>query len=109
MAYDKELAQRVREIVAAHPGLVEKAMFGGLGFMLQGNMCCGVLNDELVVRVGPEQDAAAAERPGAQPFDFTGRPMQGWLFVSAEGYDADDALESWVNQGIDYALSLPPK
>src|ERR687891_439307 len=105
MAYDKELAQRVREILAVRPGLVEKAMFGGLAFMLQGNMCCGVLNDELVVRVGPEQDAAATEKPGARPFDFTGRPMKGWILVSAAGYGSDAAMQSWVQQGVDFALS----
>jgi TfoX/Sxy family transcriptional regulator of competence genes len=109
MAYNRDLAQRVREIVALHPGYVEKVMFGGLGFMLHGNMCCGVLNDELVVRVGAVQEAIADERPGARPFDFTGRPMKGWLYLSAEGYEAQGGLEYWVKLGIDYALSLPAK
>jgi len=109
MAYDEGLAQRIREVLAERPGLVEKKMFGGIGFMLQGNMACGVLKDELIVRVGPERYEEAVTRPHTRPFDFTGRPMRGWVTVASEGYESDEALQGWVQQGVDFALSLPPK
>jgi hypothetical protein len=103
------LAQRARELLAPRPGLVEKAMFGGLAFMLQGNMCCGVLNEDLVVRVGPDAYDRALEQPGAREFDFTGRPMKGWVLVGAAGCASDGALERWIQQGVQFALSLPAK
>lgn len=81
MAYDQGLAQRVREALAGQPGLTERAMFGGIGFMVYGNMACGILKDELMVRVGPE-GMEALQRPGARVFDLTGRPMKGWVVVS---------------------------
>ena len=109
MAYDEGLAQRIREVLAERPGLVENKMFGGIGFMLQGNMACGVLKDELIVRVGPERYEEAVTRPHTRPFDFTGRPMRGWVTVASEGYESDEALQGWVQQGVDFALSLPPK
>ena len=109
MAYDEGLAHRVRDLLAERPGLIEKKMFGGIAFMLQGNMACGVNKEDLIVRVGPEQYEAALATPHARPFDITGRAMKGWVMVGPEGYEADDALEAWVRQGIDFALSLPPK
>ncbi len=109
MAYDEGLAQRIRDVLAGHPALVEKKMFGGVGFMLHGNMACGVNGDDLIVRVGPERYDQALMQPHARPFDFTGRPMKGWVMVGPEGYESDEDLESWVQQGVDFALSLPPK
>ena len=109
MAYDEGLAQRVREAVREIPGLAEKKMFGGIAFMVHGNMACGVQGDELMVRVGPERHQEALARPHTREFDFTGRPMQGWVMVARDGYAADAALRSWVQQGLDFAMSLPAK
>lgn len=109
MAYDEGLAQRIREVLGERPGLVEKKMFGGIGFMLQGNMACGVLKGELIVRVGPERYEEALTKPHTRPFDFTGRLMKGWVMVASDGYESDDDLKGWVQQGVDFALSLPAK
>ena len=109
MAYDEGLAQRIRECLTDQPDLVEKKMFGGIGFMAQGNMVCGVLNDSLIVRVGPESYPEALAQPHAKEFDFTGRPMTGWVMVGVQGYEADASMENWINLGITYALSLPAK
>jgi TfoX/Sxy family transcriptional regulator of competence genes len=108
MAYDEALAQRTRAALGAIPGLVERKMFGGVGFMVQGNMACGVHNDRLIVRVGPEHYDDALARPDTTPFDMTGRPMKGWVFVTAEGIQSDEDLATWVHRGVDFALSLPP-
>ncbi len=109
MAYDEGLAQRIGDMLGEQPGLVEKKMFGGVGFLLHGNMACGVHKDALIVRVGPERYDEALKRPHTRPFDMTGRPMKGWVMLAADGYEADDDLSSWVQQGIEFALSLPPK
>jgi len=109
MAYDEGLAQRVREIIGEMPGLIEKKMFGGVGFMLQGNMACGVHKEALVVRVGPEDYQGALTKPHTKPFDITGRAMKGWVMVEAAGYESDDILREWVQLGIDFAMTLPPK
>ena len=109
MAYEKGLAQRIREALGAAPGLVEKKMFGGVGFMVLGNMACGVNKDNLIVRVGPDQYEQALSRPHARPFDMTGRPMRGWVMLGPAGYESDDDLEAWVQQGVDFALTLPAK
>jgi TfoX/Sxy family transcriptional regulator of competence genes len=109
MAYDEGLAQRTREALGELPGLVEKKMFGGVGFMVQGNMACGVNKDDLIVRVGAERYEEALAKPHTRPFDMTGRPMKGWVMVASDGYESDDALKSWVQQGVDFALTLPAK
>ena len=109
MAYDEGLAERVREVLADRPGIVEKKMFGGLSFMLQGNMSCGVLDEDLLVRVGPEAHEAALALPHARPMEFTGRSMKGMVFVGPEGLESDEELSDWVGRGVDFALSLPAK
>ena len=109
MAYDKILAQRVREIMGGLPGLVEKQMFGGLSFMVNGNLACGVIQDELIVRVGQQEYPAALSKPHARVFDMSGRPMKGWVTVGSQGCRSEDALREWVRTGIDFALSLPEK
>lgn len=109
MAYDEGLAQRLRDILVDQPDLVEKKMFGGIAFMLQGNMACGVNKEDLIVRLDPTQYETAVTRPNARPFDLTGRVMKGWVLVGPEGCEADEALKAWVQQGVDFALSLPPK
>jgi TfoX/Sxy family transcriptional regulator of competence genes len=109
MAYDEGLSQRIREVLASEAGLVEKKMFGGVGFMLHGNMACGVHKDSLIVRVGKDAYEEALDRPYADLFDITGRPMTGWVKVAAKGCDSDDSLRAWVQQGAVFAKTLPPK
>ena len=110
MSYDENLAKRVRAALGPLPDLVEKKMFGGVGFMLQGNMACGVNGDDLIVRVGPEKYAESIARSHTKPFDiFSRKPMEGWIMVEPEGCKNDPDLEGWTRLGIDYARSLPPK
>lgn len=109
MGYDAKLALRVRGALAKLEGVTEIKMMGGLCFTLNGNMCCGVVNDDLVVRVGPKGYAKALERPHARPMDFTGRPLRGFVFVAARGTRTDAALARWLGRGIDFASSLPVK
>jgi TfoX/Sxy family transcriptional regulator of competence genes len=109
VAYDEVLAERVRDALALREELGERRMFGGIAFMLAGNMACGVLGEDLIVRVGPNEDERALAEPHTRPFDFTGRPMKGFVVVSPEGTATDEALAEWVESGADLAASLPPK
>jgi TfoX/Sxy family transcriptional regulator of competence genes len=109
MAYDEELAERVREVLSARPDVGERKMFGGIAFMVQGNMACGVLKDELIVRLGDEEGEKALAEDGVRPFDFTGKPMKGIVYVSPERTAEDAGLAEWVDAGADYAASLPAK
>ena len=109
MAYDEGLAQRVREAMEALTGYEEKKMFGGIGFMLEGNMATGVIGEDLIVRVGREQYEEALAEPQARPFDMTGRPMTGWVVFTGAAYASDEELTAWVQRGVDFAGSLPPK
>lgn len=109
MAYDEGLAERLREVLRDTPEVAEKRMFGGLAFMIHGNMGCGVIGEELMVRTGPAAYEAALARPHARAMDFTRRPMRGFVFVGCDGFESDDDLEFWVRLGTGYALSLPPK
>jgi len=109
MPYDEGLAQRVREVLEDVTGLSEKKMFGGLCFMLNGNMCCGVAGEELMLRVGPDAYEDAVSQPHARKMDFTGRPMKGFVFVEPDGIASDKDLNSWVAKASAFALSLPAK
>jgi TfoX/Sxy family transcriptional regulator of competence genes len=109
MAFDEKLAERVRGQVGGRDGLSEKKMFGGLAFLLHGNMSCGIHGDELIVRIDPETTEAALAEPGTRIFDITGRPMKGWLLVGAAGLEDEPTLVKWVRRGLDYAASLPKK
>ena len=109
MAYDEGLAQRIREALADADGLMERRMFGGIAFMLHGNMAVGISGDELMVRVGPDGYDEALAQPHARVFDMTGRVMRGWVVVAAEGIADDAALDGWVQQGAEFARSLPAK
>ena len=111
MAYDEGLANRVRHVLLDlnPPRLHEKRMFGGVGYMVQGNMACGVHKDKLVVRVGPDGYQEALAAPHTVLFDITGRPMKGWVMVEPEGCASDDDLRRWVQQGVTFASALPPK
>jgi TfoX/Sxy family transcriptional regulator of competence genes len=109
MAYDEDLADRVRELLGDRAGVAERKMFGGIGFMVEGNMAVGVMEDELIVRLDPADAGKALGEPGVRRFDFTGRPMKGWLFVGGEAIAEPDGLRDWVEAGADHAASLPPK
>jgi TfoX/Sxy family transcriptional regulator of competence genes len=109
MAYNEELAERVLDILRDQPAMEAKKMFGGVGYLVHGNMACGVNEDMLVVRVGPEAYEQRMEQPNTRPFDITGRPMKGWLMVEPAGFSNQSDLESWVKTGLDFALTLPAK
>jgi len=96
MAYDASLAARVRDVLSDEFGVVEKKMFGGVAFMLRGNMCVGIVKDDLLVRVGKENHAAAVALPHARVMDFTGKPMQGFIYVSPQGVATESDLRAWV-------------
>ena len=108
MAYDEQLADRVREVIASEPGLTERKMFGGLAFMLEGHMCCGIVGDELMLRLGSDGAEDALEHDHVRPMDFTGRPMAGMVFVSVERLRGT-ALRGWVQRATAFARTLPPK
>ncbi|KAA3643164.1 MAG: RNA methyltransferase [Chloroflexi bacterium] len=109
MAYDEGLAQRIRDTLVDQDGLVEKKMFGGVAFMVHGNMACGVVKEDLMVRVGPDAYDEALDQPNARPMDFTGKPMRGMIYVDGGGLEEEEDLEKWVQRGTDFALSLPAK
>jgi len=109
MAYDEKLADRVREVLKRKRGISEKKMFGGLAFLVSGHMACGVIGKELMVRVGPDAYDAALKKAGAREMDFTGRPMKGMVYVGPRGFRSAPSLKAWVEQGLSYARSLPPK
>lgn len=109
MAFDQGLAQRVREEIIQLHEVEEKKMFGGVGFMLRGNMACGVINEALIVRVGADSYQSALAAPHTREFDMTGRPMTGWVVVKPEGYRRDKDLRGWVERGVAFASSLPAK
>lgn len=109
MAYDEALAARIGTILAAHDGLTERKMFGGIAFMLNGHMCCGVTTSDLMVRVGPDAYDDSLAQPHARPMDFTGRPMKGMVYVAAAGYKDDASLRAWLDRAVAFASSLPPK
>jgi TfoX/Sxy family transcriptional regulator of competence genes len=109
VAYNEPLADRIRAIVGEGPNLSERKMFGGIAFMLNGNMFCGITRDDLMARVGPERFEEALVQPGARPGDMSGRPMKGMVFVAQEGYATDAQLRGWVEQTLEYARPLPAK
>jgi TfoX/Sxy family transcriptional regulator of competence genes len=108
MAYDLKLAERIRSQLDGLP-VVEKKMFGGVGFLLNGNMACGVHKDNLIVRIDPEKQNSLLKKSHAKPFDLTGKPMKGWLLIEAEGVKTEKQLSAWVKEGVEFASSLPPK
>jgi TfoX/Sxy family transcriptional regulator of competence genes len=109
MPYDNLLATRIRTALGPLSNLVEKKMFGGVGFLINGNMACGVHKNDLIVRVGPDNTNQALSHPHTRIFDMTGRPMTGWVMVEPEGCVTESDLKGWVSQGLSFAASLPPK
>jgi TfoX/Sxy family transcriptional regulator of competence genes len=108
MAYDEALAERVRAELAGEDALTERKMFGGLAFMLHGNMACGIVKDELMLRLGPEGADRALDEPHVREMDFTGRPMTGMVYVARDGLDPA-GLRRWVGEATAYVRTLPPK
>ena len=109
MAYDDALAKRVRACFASRGDITEKKMFGGLAFMIGGHMCAGVLRDSLVARVGPDAYNEAMGSLYTSPFDFTGKPLTGFVYVAPEGIATETTLRHWLNLCESYVFSLPPK
>lgn len=109
MAYDEALAVRVRQALRGRRSLVEKKMFGGVAFMLAGNMCCGITGSRLFVRLAPADAQAALAEPHTQVFEANGRPMKGWVVVTEPGLSSDEALARWVGRGAALAATLPAK
>jgi TfoX/Sxy family transcriptional regulator of competence genes len=109
VAYDEELADRVRSLVSAYGDVSERKMFGGIAFMVGGNMAVGVLGEDLIVRLDREEAEKALGEEGVREFDFTGRPTKGIVYVSPEQTADENALVGWVEAGAGYAASLPAK
>jgi TfoX N-terminal domain len=109
VAYSEALAARIRDQIGVRAGVVEKKMFGGVAWMVDGHMAVGTLGDDLMVRLSHVDAASALERDDVVPMDFTGRPMRGFIKVLAEGIERDEDLAAWIVAGAEHAASLPPK
>src|SRR5215217_7355770 len=109
MAYDEALADRIRDVLAPRPELSERKMFGGIAFMLAGNMAVGIVGEDLMVRLDVADAERALAEPHTRPMDFTGKPMKNMVYVGPQGTERDEDLAAWVEAGADYASSLPPK
>ena len=109
MSYDEGLAERIREQFQDRNDVEEKKMFGGLCFMISNHMCCGIVKDTLMLRVGPDNYETCLARKHASEMDFTGRTMKGMVYIAPEGFDSDKDLDEWLNTGTFFVESLPPK
>lgn len=109
MAYNEKIADRIRKKLLNRPAFMERKMFGGVCFLIQGNMACGLINDDVIVRVGKKAYEDALALPHTKKFDTTGKAMTGWVMVSAQGHASDEDLNAWLQKGIDFTMSLPPK
>ncbi len=109
MAYDEGAAERLREIFDDQPDVIEKKMFGGIAFMHAGNMCCGIVNNVLMARVGPDAYSDALTKPYAREMDFTGKSMKGFVYIDPAGFAEDDQLREWVSLCQAFTASLPAK
>jgi TfoX/Sxy family transcriptional regulator of competence genes len=109
MAFDEALAERIRKALARKKGIAEKKMFGGIGFLLNGNMLVGVWKDSLIARLGDEGGEDALREPHVKLFDITGKPMKGWVLVAQEGLAGDDRLKDWIERALKFVRSLPGK
>jgi TfoX/Sxy family transcriptional regulator of competence genes len=109
MAFDEILAGRIRAVLARKKGIEEKKMFGGVGFLLHGNMLVGVWKDSLIVRLGPDSHQDALKEPHVREFDITGKPMKGWALVEPAGVEADDELKGWIQRAVKFVGTLEAK
>jgi hypothetical protein len=109
MSYEEAAAKRVRAVLAAVPNVAERRMFGGLAFMVGGHMACGVVGDELMVRVGPDAYESALADRHAREMDFTGTPLKGFVFVAPPGFATEEALRAWIDRAVEFVRTLPVK
>jgi TfoX/Sxy family transcriptional regulator of competence genes len=109
MAFDEGLADRIRLVIPQNRSVSERKMFGGLAFLLNGHMFCGVVKSHLMLRLGEEATAAALARPYTRPMDFTGKALKSMIYVDPRGLDSDESLQSWIESALTYVASLPPK
>ncbi|MDQ6811622.1 MAG: TfoX/Sxy family protein [Actinomycetota bacterium] len=109
MAFDEHLAARIRECLREVPDVREQRMFGGLAFLVGGHMACGIVGDELMLRLGEEGAESALDQPHVRPMDFTGRPMRTMVYVAPAAFASPSALRRWVDQTVAHAATLPPK
>jgi TfoX/Sxy family transcriptional regulator of competence genes len=108
VAYDRHLAERIRWVLV-DPGVSEREMFGGIAFMLHGNMVCGVVREALMLRLGPELVQAALQEPHTAPMDFTGKPLKSMVLVEPPAIESDEALAAWIERARSFVATLPPK
>ena len=109
MAYDAKLAQRVRNALKSSKGVTEREQFGGVAFLIRGNVACGIIGDDMLLRVGPDRHDEAMKSKDAKPFSLTGRPSKGWILIRPAGLKSPATLKKWVHMGVDFAMTLPPK
>ena len=109
MAYREEVAERIRSVLDRKRDVTERKMFGGIAFLYNGHMCCGVNGEDLMLRLGNDEAAKALTEPHTRPMDFTAKPLKSMVYVNPEGYDADDDLRAWVDRALRFARTLPPK
>ena len=109
MAYNEKLAERIRKVVGRRRNITERKMFGGVAFMLSGNMCCGVVGDKLCLRLGEEAVIEALQKKNTSPMDFTGKPLKTMVYVQPAGIRTEPSLRRWIDQAVDFAKSLPKK
>lgn len=109
MAFNEALAARIREVLIRQKGISERKMFGGLAFLLNGNMCCGVTGDRLMLRLGETGAAQALTEPHTSLMDFTGKPMKSMIYVGPDGFPSEQALRRWILQAVAYVSLLPAK
>ena len=109
MSYSRQLADRVRQTLGKQRGLTEKRMFGGVGFMLRGNMLVGIWEQSLIARLGPDEAAKALREPNVREFDVTGRPMRGWVMIDPDGLERDAELAAWLARAQEFVETLPAK
>ena len=109
MAYSESLLLRIRHAVARHRGITEQKMFGGVGFLLHGNVLVGIWKNSLIARLGPQQAEEALKKPHVVEFDITGKPMRGWVMIEPDGIENDDQLNKWVQRAMEFVSELPRK
>ena len=109
MAFDAGLADRIRQVLPKSRAISERKMFGGLAFLMNGHMFCGIVKNDLMVRLGDELAAAALKKPHTRPMDFSGKPMKSMIYVDASGLDTEESLRSWVESASRFVKKLPPK
>ena len=109
MAYSASLALRIRQFVAGRSGVIEKKMFGGIGFLVNGNMLVGIWKNLLIARIGPEAAESALKEPNIVEFDITGKPMKGWVMVEPDGIETDEQLRVWIQRSLEFVSKLPKK